>query len=57
MNRPRAAPERARTAVRKTIKHAVDAVVGEDPVLGEDLGAAVSTGWLPVRPVGPAVAG
>jgi tetratricopeptide (TPR) repeat protein len=37
-------PERARTAVRKAIKRAVDAITTADPVLGAELRAAVSTG-------------
>lgn len=39
-----APPERARTAVRKAIKRALDVVAGLDPVLGAQLRAAVSTG-------------
>jgi AAA ATPase domain len=39
-------PERARTAVRKAIKRAVDAIAAADPVLGGELRAAVSTGTV-----------
>jgi tetratricopeptide (TPR) repeat protein len=45
--RPRAftnEQERARTAVRKAIKRAIDEIRGADPVVGEILGAAVVTG-------------
>jgi tetratricopeptide (TPR) repeat protein len=37
-------PERARTAVRKALTRAVDAIAATDPVLGEELRAAVTTG-------------
>ena len=37
-------PERARTAVRKAIKRAVDAITAADPILGADLRATISTG-------------
>jgi hypothetical protein len=37
-------PERARTAVRKAIKRAVDAIAEHDPVLGADLRASIVTG-------------
>jgi tetratricopeptide (TPR) repeat protein len=39
-----ASPERARTAVRKAIKRALDAIADQDPVLGGDLRGTVSTG-------------
>ena len=39
-----APPERARTAVRKAIKRAVDAIADRDPALGAELRAAVATG-------------
>ncbi|WP_439657638.1 ATP-binding protein [Lentzea sp. HUAS TT2] len=39
-------PERARTAVRKAIKRAVDAISEHDPVLGGELRAAVTTGGV-----------
>jgi hypothetical protein len=45
--RPRAftnEQERARTAVRKAIKRAIDEIRGANPVVGEILGAAVVTG-------------
>ena len=38
--------ERARTAVRKAIKRAIDEIGGADPVIGEILDAAVVTGSL-----------
>ncbi|MGH4018512.1 MAG: hypothetical protein ACRDT0_04560, partial [Pseudonocardiaceae bacterium] len=37
-------PERARTAVRKAIKRALDVIAQADPVLGDDLRAGISTG-------------
>ncbi|GLZ35301.1 hypothetical protein Lesp02_74880 [Lentzea sp. NBRC 105346] len=37
-------PERARTAVRKAIKRALDAITEHDPVLGGELRAAITTG-------------
>jgi hypothetical protein len=39
-------PERARTAVRKAIKRALDAIADQDPVLGGDLRVAISTGSI-----------
>ncbi len=39
-----AGPERARTAVRKAIKRAVDAIGEADPALGEELRTGISTG-------------
>lgn len=39
-------PERARTAVRKAIKRALDAIADQDPVLGGDLRATISTGTV-----------
>lgn len=40
-----AAPERARTAVRKAVKRALDVIEAADPVLGAELRADVSTGF------------
>lgn len=37
-------PERARTAVRKALKRAIDALAAADPVLGAELRAAIATG-------------
>ncbi|HEV2783275.1 MAG TPA: AAA family ATPase [Actinophytocola sp.] len=37
-------PERARTAVRKAIKRAVDAIAAADPVLGGELRTEITTG-------------
>jgi tetratricopeptide (TPR) repeat protein len=39
-------PERARTAVRKAIKRALDVIAEADPVLGDELRAGVSTGLV-----------
>ena len=39
-------PERARTAVRKAIKRAIDVIAAADPVLGDELRAGVSTGTV-----------
>ncbi|GAB3894960.1 hypothetical protein GCM10029964_074160 [Kibdelosporangium lantanae] len=39
-------PERARTAVRKAIKRALDVIADEDPALGEELRSAVTTGLV-----------
>lgn len=39
-------PERARTAVRKAIKRALDAISDHDPVLGGELRAAITTGGV-----------
>jgi hypothetical protein len=39
-------PERARTAVRKAIKRAIDALSDQDPVLGGELRAAIRTGTV-----------
>ncbi|MGH3941247.1 MAG: ATP-binding protein [Pseudonocardiaceae bacterium] len=39
-----ATPERARTAVRKAIKRALDVISAADPILGDELRAAVRTG-------------
>jgi hypothetical protein len=39
-------PERARTAVRKAFKRALDAISDQDPVLGGELRAAISTGMV-----------
>jgi hypothetical protein len=41
-----ASPERARTAVRKALKRAMDAIGDVDPVLGSELRAAISTGTV-----------
>jgi hypothetical protein len=58
--RPRAFPhqaERARTAVRKALKRAVDEIDGADPVIGRLLRGSITTGTLcvyapdPVAPV------
>jgi len=38
------AGERARTAVRKAIKRAIDEIAAADPELGAELGAAITTG-------------
>lgn len=37
-------PERARTAVRKAIKRATDAITAADPILGAELQATITTG-------------
>jgi hypothetical protein len=48
-------PERARTAVRKALTRAVDAITAADPVLGGELRAAVGTGAVcRYQPDGPA---
>jgi tetratricopeptide (TPR) repeat protein len=39
-------PERARTAVRKAIKRALDVITEEDPVVGQELRDAVTTGLV-----------
>lgn len=39
-------PERARTAVRKAIKRALDVIAEADPVLGEELRSGVTTGLV-----------
>jgi tetratricopeptide (TPR) repeat protein len=47
-------PERARTAVRKALKRALDVIAEADPVLGDELRAGISTGlvcrYTPSRP-------
>jgi hypothetical protein len=39
-------PERARTAVRKALKRAIDVIAEADPVLGDELRGAISTGLV-----------
>jgi tetratricopeptide (TPR) repeat protein len=39
-------PEQARTAVRKAIKRAIDAIAAADPVLGDNLRSSISTGTV-----------
>jgi tetratricopeptide (TPR) repeat protein len=41
-----ATPERARTAVRKAIKRALDAIADREPALGADLRAGITTGTV-----------